>query len=207
MKPVLKISELANLHDARYCAAVGIFLQAFSLEKGHPKKVDIEVLKEIKPWLAGPLVIGEYGLESLDEIRADLGVVDLDYVSLPMDYPSDMAKELAVKLVFRSVSELKLGSEAMALVLEIAGLFPEAILELSLPDPDLDIWEILASANLIERCLFKFPQADPIWVLMKKGGLQPFGFSLGTYVQEADGFLDYEQCDEIVDRYADLSEA
>ncbi|MCB9231556.1 MAG: hypothetical protein H6581_07835 [Bacteroidia bacterium] len=204
MRPELKISELTNLHDARYCAAVGIFLQAFSLERGNSKKVSVEVIREIRPWLSGPELIGEYGYDDPAEIKSDLEVVELEHISVPLDYPRENLAHLPGKLIFRSQENLRSGSAGLTLIQETAAKFPSALFEISLDSMEDSLWDDLAALGLTERCILKFQDPDPIWHLLQKKGVRPFAFSLGPWVEESSGELDYEFCDEFIGKFNEL---
>ena len=54
------VSEVTNLHDARYCAGMGVQKIAFPVDKSLEKSIEFPAWKEITEWLSGP----EFGVET-----------------------------------------------------------------------------------------------------------------------------------------------
>lgn len=50
----LKINNLVNLQDARYCAAFGVDFVSFALGRGNPYKLPEKSVSEMVEWLEGP---------------------------------------------------------------------------------------------------------------------------------------------------------
>ena len=46
---------------------------------------------------------------------------------------------------------------------------------------------------------------DPIYTMLTKEGLKPVAFSLGDFVEEPDGHLDYETCDDFIEEFQSLA--
>lgn len=59
LKTRVKVSEVHNLHDGRYCAGMGVEMIGFPLDKEHPNFVDADKFKEIASWLAGIKFVAE----------------------------------------------------------------------------------------------------------------------------------------------------
>lgn len=66
LKTFVKISEVNNLSDARYCAGMGVDQLGFNVVPDHPQFVDSEKFKEIGGWVAGVRFVGELGDQSTD---------------------------------------------------------------------------------------------------------------------------------------------
>ncbi len=54
LKTTIKVSNINNLSDARYCAGMGVEMLGFSMDD-----LSFEKFKEIRGWLAGVKVVGE----------------------------------------------------------------------------------------------------------------------------------------------------
>lgn len=54
LKTTVKVSNLNNLSDARYCAGMGVEMLGFSMDE-----LDFDKFKEMRGWLAGVQVVGE----------------------------------------------------------------------------------------------------------------------------------------------------
>ncbi|MBD2702359.1 N-(5'-phosphoribosyl)anthranilate isomerase [Spirosoma sp. BT702] len=59
LKTLVKISNVTNLSDARYCAGMGVDMLGFSMDAGAPEYVDPKKFEEIKSWVAGVQIVGE----------------------------------------------------------------------------------------------------------------------------------------------------
>lgn len=54
LKTTVKVSNLNNLSDARYCAGMGVEMLGFSMDE-----LDLDKFKEMRGWLAGVKIVGE----------------------------------------------------------------------------------------------------------------------------------------------------
>jgi phosphoribosylanthranilate isomerase len=54
LKTTIKVSNLNNLSDARYCAGMGVEMLGFSMDE-----LDFDKFKEMRGWLAGVKIVGE----------------------------------------------------------------------------------------------------------------------------------------------------
>lgn len=59
LKTLVKISNVTNLSDARYCAGMGVDMLGFSMDADSPDYVDPAKFTQIRSWVAGVLIVGE----------------------------------------------------------------------------------------------------------------------------------------------------
>ncbi|ADB37002.1 N-(5'-phosphoribosyl)anthranilate isomerase [Spirosoma linguale] len=59
LKTLVKISNVTNLSDARYCAGMGVDMLGFSMDADSPDYVDPKKFGEIRGWVAGVQIVGE----------------------------------------------------------------------------------------------------------------------------------------------------
>lgn len=59
LKTLVKISNVTNLSDARYCAGMGVDMLGFSMDADATDYVDPEKFSQIKGWVAGVQIVGE----------------------------------------------------------------------------------------------------------------------------------------------------
>ncbi|GAB3774165.1 hypothetical protein GCM10028818_16620 [Spirosoma horti] len=59
LKTLVKISNVTNLSDARYCAGMGVDMLGFSMDTDSPDYVEPKKFSEIRGWLAGVQIVGE----------------------------------------------------------------------------------------------------------------------------------------------------
>lgn len=74
LKTQVKVSRINNLHDARYCAGMGVPFVGFSLDPTDEKFVKSETFNEIKGWVEGTKFVGEIASEA----KVALGEYKLD---------------------------------------------------------------------------------------------------------------------------------
>jgi phosphoribosylanthranilate isomerase len=94
------VTEINNLSDARYCAAMGVDILGFNLANGQPGTVTPETVKEIAGWVAGVQLAGAFAGAPTDEINEAARQCALNLVLLNSHYLlDDLAKiELPVIL-------------------------------------------------------------------------------------------------------------
>jgi len=91
----IKATSINNLTDARYFAAWNVEWLGFSLEIGSANYTRPQDVKEIKDWLVGPKIVGEFGLDqSLSEIQEAIKLLDLNGVQLSMYADLGLAEQL-----------------------------------------------------------------------------------------------------------------
>ncbi len=74
LKTTIKVSNINNLSDARYCAGMGVEMLGFSMDD-----LSFEKFKEMRSWLAGVKVVGETDSQDI------LKIIDLNELYQP-DY-------------------------------------------------------------------------------------------------------------------------
>ena len=57
---IVKVGNITNLSDARYCAGMGVDMLGFCFEKKSEQYIDPESYKEIIGWISGPQLVGEF---------------------------------------------------------------------------------------------------------------------------------------------------
>ena len=80
----ISAGSIANLTDARYFAAREVHFLGFCLDNSSENYVQSAVVKAMKEWIEGPKIVGEFGLQSTEEILAAVENIGLDAVQLNM---------------------------------------------------------------------------------------------------------------------------
>ena len=84
LKINVKVGEINNLSDARYCAGMGVEMVGFSLIEENPKFLPFAKIIEISNWLNGVKLVGE--VKFLDQNTVDiLNTVPFDYIQFNYD--------------------------------------------------------------------------------------------------------------------------
>jgi phosphoribosylanthranilate isomerase len=77
LKTTVKVSNLNNLSDARYCAGMGVEMLGFSMDE-----LDFEKFKEMRGWLAGVQIVGETDSKDISTIIDLVEIYQPDYLQV-----------------------------------------------------------------------------------------------------------------------------
>jgi phosphoribosylanthranilate isomerase len=158
LKTQVKVSSIANLSDARYCAGMGVEWLGFPLQE-----ITVEKFTEIRNWLAGVQIVGEFTKATADQVREAVttyqpDVIEVDSsVSLVAIQSIDVSKILRVNIdtdnlpaIFAASAPyvshfLLVGDSADSLIgmeasIEIWAAQYPIIVGLDIPEDDLDEW-------------------------------------------------------------------
>jgi phosphoribosylanthranilate isomerase len=158
LKTQVKVSSIANLSDARYCAGMGVEWLGFPLQE-----ITVEKFTEIRNWLAGVQIVGEFTKATADQVREAVAiyqpdVIEIDSsVSLVAIQSIDVSKILRVNIdtdnlpaIFAASAPyvthfLLVGDSADSLAgmeasVEIWAAQYPIIVGLDIPEDDLDEW-------------------------------------------------------------------
>ena len=92
LKTFVKIGDISNLSDARYCAGMGVDILGFRIDPQDPARVTPDKFKSITEWVSGVDLAGEFYASSLSEIRESAAGYALDYLQVNQwDYPEALA--------------------------------------------------------------------------------------------------------------------
>ncbi|MCV9386099.1 hypothetical protein [Reichenbachiella ulvae] len=76
LKTFVKVGNISNLSDARYCAGFGVNMLGFNLDPTQENVVALETAKEIMGWVAGVDFVLEFGSLPLEQIKGILNETD-----------------------------------------------------------------------------------------------------------------------------------
>ena len=82
LKTFVKISNVNNLSDARYCAGMYVNLMGFNLEDHNPNYMSPEKFGEITEWLSGLEYVGEFEASHPDTILETVRNYDVQYIQI-----------------------------------------------------------------------------------------------------------------------------
>jgi phosphoribosylanthranilate isomerase len=197
MRPYLLIENLKNLHDARYCAAVGIAMVTFELDALAPDALTPAAVHEITEWLSGLDCVGRLGLGAPKELNGLAEAAHVNWIQIPLGYDLASAEDLLPPLIFEAQSHTE---DLLPRLRAAHARFPEALFLLDASASQL-LPKLAALPSLLARCILRYDAPDAIYLQLKAQGLQPYGFSLGSFATDAEGLLDYDSCDQFVEHY------
>jgi hypothetical protein len=201
MRPVLIIENLRNLHDARYCAAVGISMVSFEMDPSLPGSLSAATVKEITDWLSGVDGIGKFGHVAAVEILAAAQVAGLSAVLVPGDYDRAELEKLPAPVIL-DCRQRAWSPEVYGSLRALSDSFPGSLFLLG-PEPDM-IPTLASAPTFLRRCILQLEDPNATYQQLKAIDLQPYGFSLGRFAMDADGQIDYDACDVFLEQFQTL---
>lgn len=106
LKTLVKVSNITNLSDARYCAGMGVEMIGFVMDKFSADYTSPEKMKEIKSWVAGVQVVGETQSADYEEVKALVEAYEIDVLQISeaglLPQIADLGKPVILKLEFES---------------------------------------------------------------------------------------------------------
>ena len=96
-------SQLTSLTDARFFAAHGVDWIGFLLTPGHKSSVDLAQLAEIKNWIEGPSVIGQFIQPNKQEIKDAISIYNLDGILIDAQTPLETIQDGFSVPIFREI--------------------------------------------------------------------------------------------------------
>lgn len=106
LRTIVKVSNITNLSDARYCAGMGVEMIGFVMDKHAADYITSDKMKEIKSWVAGVLTVGETQSGDYEEVKTFVQDYEIDILQIAdaslLPQISDLDKPIILKLDFDS---------------------------------------------------------------------------------------------------------
>lgn len=141
LSTIVKISNVTNLSDARYCAGMGVEMLGFSIDAELPNFVSPKKFNEIRGWLSGVSLVGETTAGDVDHIKSVLADYPLDM--LQTDVPALVAvlrSELAIPVLLKINVDLYEPEELELVITRYGGDANYIIIESDLGKPLDEVW-------------------------------------------------------------------
>lgn len=196
-KPVLKISRLTQLQDARYCAGMGFDVVSFSLERGDMRKLSVSLVWNIVQWVSVPNIALETNAESAEELFDAEKSFAFSYACFPIAEWESAQKTLAQfsekQLLLRAEADTPAAQLATILATESDS---KPLFEIHISSLD----QLNAYANVLSQCFVHCADISIAKAIFAgESPLQPYGISLGEEVFTSDGALDYDAVEAIIE--------
>jgi phosphoribosylanthranilate isomerase len=119
LKTVVKVGNISNLSDARYCSGMGVDMLGFCVIEGRPNYISPKLFQEIRGWISGPKVVAEiYGLASPEQLQDIIRNYAPDYFELSaLEYHlhiSNLSLPCIVDTTYAEADKLKSESKGIA---------------------------------------------------------------------------------------------
>lgn len=82
LKTKVKASDITNLTDARYFAALEVAWLSFNLQAGTPSSIELGDFMAIKEWVEGPTIVGAFDFQETEYIQAAIQQLELKAIQL-----------------------------------------------------------------------------------------------------------------------------
>ena len=185
-RPLVYVSRITNLSDARYCAGMGVDLLGFVIDPSDPDYVSPETYQQLIGWVAGPERVVEVGLATFDEsvLREHYAPQYIHITANRLkDWPQSSAK-LIVETPYAWLSELgtqRSGRQDIAFIL---------VPDLDHPVPS----NVVTSIPLLTGIR---PIQGPARMLLEHTGAA--GIALQGSRETAPGLKDYDHLSQVLE--------
>lgn len=84
LKTQVKVGNITNLSDARYCAGMGVDMLGYTVIPDRYGFIAAKLYQEIRGWISGPSTVAElYGMTDSTDLDAVLEAYRPDYLEIP----------------------------------------------------------------------------------------------------------------------------
>jgi phosphoribosylanthranilate isomerase len=187
LKTLVKVGNISNLSDARYCAGMGVDLLGFKVITGQPNHLPARDYQEIRGWISGPKVVAEiYGIQS-DEFLSE---IITNYSPEYLEMSCEEFKKLKGKLT-------------LPVILSVS---KEEVSKVDLDTESENIAYLIIDGDAfgtIKECTFPYP------ILLKVNSNKDLekklsepsvsGVALNGSPEERPGFKDYSELSDILE--------
>lgn len=208
LKIPIKASQIANLTDARYFAAMGVNWMGFNFNASDSNFISPTAVHAIKEWVEGPLFVGEFGLQPADSIKEIALGLELDMVQLNMLTDLETIEAIGnIPKIVEIVIEDTLTVEALEAIL--ARLAPAVDCFLLSFEKNKILWQGIGQACKIskeelKRVFQRFKvildidlSIDNVEEIMEE--LNPYGLNVSGGQEEQVGVKSFDDLDDIFD--------
>lgn len=134
LKTLVKVGNVNNLTDARYCAGMGVDMVGFCLDEDEASYLPIDQINAITGWMSGVKIVGETKIFDIPRINSLIEELNLDYIQLDGSFNFDKYNQLNCPVIQKV---LVLDSNVLHLYQDkVAFLLFETV------DPNFDIMKI-----------------------------------------------------------------
>lgn len=197
LKTEVKVGNISNLSDARYCAGMGVQYLGFSMDHNSEHFVDQNTLKTIKEWIVGPKIVGEFSRLDLTNHDYPSSGEELDCIEISDADSIETAEITGLPVIF------KLDITNIGSVPELKGILDnlkdkvQFFLIEGLPGPEIKKTDILYLASLYKIMIgFEMDQQSiHSWI----DETDIFGISLKGGMEIKPGFKDYDELADILE--------
>jgi phosphoribosylanthranilate isomerase len=205
----VKASAITNLSDARYFAAqYSVEWMGFCLEEGNDAYMPPHLIKAMKEWIEGPKIVGEFGLQSNEEILDQIQNIGLDMVQLSM-FSTASAEKIRTQVPVIQEIVIEKDSTEQVVLAQINSFANQA--DYLLLDFEKSAWafsELVRSQTIsldfLQRICQQFPiilsiNANAIQLNSLIQSIEPQAISLKGGEEERVGYKSFDELNDLFD--------
>lgn len=196
----VKISQVNNLSDARYCAGMGVAMLGFNLEPGTVHYVAPEKFRELSEWVAGVSFVAEFSQASPDTIIRLLPEYPVDYLQTDIAEHLEPLQKIGLPLILRIPVSSATSVESVEKIVaehqdQVAFFILESESQLGLPKPLMD--NILSLSTQFPLVVDLGGNSDTIQQMLKAYPLKGIALKGGEEIRA--GYKDFEELADILE--------
>lgn len=150
LKTLVKVGNISNLSDARYCAGMGVDFLGFSVIAGQPNAIGVSSFQEIRGWVTGPQIVAEiYGIEGPEQIPQMVENFRPDYLELGVNEFNKVGHALTLPFILKLSPE----EELPVMTSSPAYIIVSADKDLTRFIPDHDVLLIVTSTAELDTAI------------------------------------------------------
>lgn len=193
MAPGLKLSGIRDLHEARFCAAMGVSF--IELPMSGQFSLPPELVSEIKGWINGPQLVGWFENEAHEAIAHSASIAHLDLVSIPQNQGIAADSFAGFQLLLRPKPADTGFSEKFFKV------FPDALFEFN-PD-DGSLRQQFSTPALQGRFIYSVSTFRELFENIGKDPFHPLFWSVNA-PRFPNGEMDFSSAEKFVEKFHSL---
>ena len=200
----VKAAAVANLTDARYFAAYGVDYLGFALEPGSAGYVGEAAVAEMREWIEGPVLVGEFGGVDVGEVARQAEALRLGAVQVgPFSRTRDVARATGLPVLHEIILGADVGPAEAQRIIDGTGASAAAfVIDCSrngLP------WEVLCKRDTWLAWLRDTCADHEVWLDLPAAPAQlpevlatlaPAGLQVAGGEEEAVGVKSYDELDD-----------
>ena len=190
LRTIVKISDVNNLSDARYCAGMLVDMMGFNIDNKATDSKTIEEFTAITSWLAGVQFVGEFISDDAESIIKTAKNFEIDIVETIHPQIIAELKDAGLKVIFK-VEKGKLSTLPKNIQYDYIHVFSDDF------NAKMDL-EVIGQLNEKSPVLLGFGiQPENILQLVDSGKISGIAMAGGDEIKP--GYKDYDELADILE--------
>lgn len=190
LKTLVKVGQISNLSDARYCAGMSVDMLGFSVISGRDNYVSPELFKEMRGWFTGPSVVAEvYGIAKHEDLQVIVQSYLPDFVEGSLEDIKKLHSAFAAYIVSTTYEEIKAHEDEL-------GIYRAQIAYLIIPESTS--LENIDALSKEYKLLLRIDSPDPDDAKLHNAHTK--GIALQGSAEDKPGLKNYDALADILEK-------